>query len=60
YEEWFETVENSEAEENIEPIIEIVKPPEIVVQEVVQGKRKPKNNPASGQQMTLFNLSDFT
>ena len=62
YEEWFETVENREAEENIEPIIEIVEPtitPEIVVQEVVQGKRKPKKNSASGQQMTLFDLSDF-
>ncbi|MBE9229291.1 hypothetical protein IQ264_28200 [Phormidium sp. LEGE 05292] len=63
YEEWFETVENREAEENIEPTIEIVEPtitPEIVVQEVVQGKRKPKHNPASTKQMKLFNLDDFS
>lgn len=64
---WFETVENAEQEEKSEQTscetVEIVEQPiqpETVIQEIVQGKRKPKKNIASPQQMMLFNLEDFT
>ncbi|MBE9224155.1 hypothetical protein IQ264_01535 [Phormidium sp. LEGE 05292] len=67
YEEWFENVENTEQEEKSEQVecksVEIVEQPiqtETVIQEIVQGKRKPKKNTTSAKQMTLFNLDDFT
>ncbi|WP_242056772.1 MULTISPECIES: hypothetical protein [Oscillatoriales] len=67
YEEWFESVENAEQEEKSEQvkcesfeIVEQTMQPETVIQEIVQGKRKPKKNTTSAKQMTLFNLEDFT
>lgn len=67
YEDWFEQVEIPELEReseetSCEPVEIVEEPmqPEIVVQEIVQGKRKPKKNIASPQQMMLFNLEDFT